>query len=219
MKITSIHTLIEKGNFARSREWENVRNEALAAVKGAEWPPGSGSFTIYPESGKKRGEGNGVKPIKNRSISTLTDGKESYGKLVKAGRKTFVDEWFEEYPWPIGERVRPGNMDAAYVSKSGIVCLEWETGNISSSHRSMNKMCLGLLKGAINAGILVVPSRALYPYLTDRIGNESELEPYFDLWRATPCAEGILEIFVIEQDAESKSVPRIPKGTDGRATS
>jgi hypothetical protein len=108
-------------------------------------------------------------------------------------------------------------MDAAYFGATGIVCLEWETGNVSSSHRSMNKMCLGLLQGAIKAGVLVVPSRALYPYLTDRIGNIAELEPYFPLWEATPCEEGVLEIIVIEHDATSLKVPKIPKGTDGRA--
>ena len=78
-------------------------------------------------------------------------------------------------------------------------------------------MALGLLSGATVGGLLVVPSRKLYPYLTDRIGNFDELEPYFPLWRATPCKQGVLEIIVIEQDAESQEVPRIPKGTDGRA--
>ena len=133
-----------------------------------------------------------------------------------------MDEWVAEAPWPVGEREkdggsRPGGMDAAYISQSGIVCFEWETGNISSSHRSLNKMCLGLLKRAIKAGILVVPSRELYPYLTDRIGNIAELEPYFDLWRSTSCEEGVLDIIVIEHDAISTKVPKIPKGTDGRA--
>ena len=62
-----------------------------------------------------------------------------------------------------------------------------------------------------------VPSRKLYHFLTDRIGNVSELEPYFPLWSKVPCSKGILEIVVIEHDAESWDVPRIPKGTDGRA--
>ena len=66
-------------------------------------------------------------------------------------------------------------------------------------------------------GVLVVPSRRLYVWLTDRIGNITELEPYFPLWSAIPCDQGILEIIVIEHDAESVDVPRIPKGTDGRA--
>ena len=77
---------------------------------GAEWPVGSGSFTIYPESGKRSGEGNGVKPIKDNSIRYLTSLKPK-GLL---GPKP-DDEWVAECPWPAGERVRPGCMDAAYV--------------------------------------------------------------------------------------------------------
>ena len=98
------------------------------------------------------------------------------------------------------------------------VVLEWETGNISSSHRALNKMALGLHKGKIAAGILVVPSRRLYVYLTDRIGNIDELVPYLGLWRSVPYPQGaVFEIVVIEHDGESFEVPRIPKGTDGRS--
>jgi hypothetical protein len=64
---------------------------------------------------------------------------------------------------------------------------------------------------------LVVPSRNLYRWLTDRIGNYPEIEPYLDLWKSIPCTNGVFEIIVIEQDAESTGVPKIPKGTDGRA--
>ncbi len=78
-------------------------------------------------------------------------------------------------------------------------------------------MALGLLTEKIKAGVLIVPSRKLYRYLTDRIGNYDELKPYLPFWSATPCKEGVLEIVVIEHDAESDSVQRIPKGTDGRA--
>ena len=213
MQIVHVETLISRGPFAESAKWSAIREQIHTAVRGAEWPPGSGSFTIYPQSGKKRGEGNGVTPIKDFTIHELTGDKPRFSQLGH----TPSDEWVAEYPWPVGERVRPGNMDAAYVWPDGVVCLEWETGNISSSHRSMNKMCLGLLQGSIKAGVLVVPSRKLYVYLTDRIGNVAELEPYFPLWRDTSCDEGILEVIVIEQDAESTDVPRIPKRTDGRA--
>lgn len=81
----------------------------------------------------------------------------------------------------------------------------------------MNKMALGLMKGALAAGILVVPSRNLYKYLTDRISNMEELEPYHDLWRSIRCEQGILEIVAIEHDGISTDVPRIPKMTGGRA--
>jgi hypothetical protein len=98
-----------------------------------------------------------------------------------------------------------------------LFALEWETGNISSSHRAVNKMVLGLLRGVLLGTALVLPSRKLYPYLTDRIGNYEELEPYFDVWRAVEIQEGFLAVFVIEHDAVDSSVPRIMKGTDGRA--
>jgi hypothetical protein len=98
------------------------------------------------------------------------------------------------------------------------VVLEWETGNISSSHRSLNKMALGIMRGKIAAGILIVPSSEFARFLTDRIGNIRELEPYLELWQATPCKHGgVLEIAVIEHDETSTKVPRITKMTDGRA--
>ena len=78
-------------------------------------------------------------------------------------------------------------------------------------------MALGLLKGILACGVLIVPSRELYKFLTDRIGNFTELVPYFDLWRVIPCESGMLEIVVIEHDDTSTQVPRIPKGTSGRA--
>ena len=200
MKVVSVETLVSKGNFAQSDEWKEIREMAASAAQAVVWPVGSDKFTIYPESGKKSGEGNGVKPIKNAAMSYLDE-----------------QSWKLEHPWPIEHRVKPGKMDAAFHSTKGLIALEWETGNISSSHRSMNKMCLGLITDVIVAGILIVPSRILYPYLTDRIGNVAELEPYFPLWSATPCKEGVLEIIVVEHDEESTEVPRIPKGTDGRA--
>jgi hypothetical protein len=40
-------------------------------VKKCAWPPGSKTFTIHPKSGKKRGEGNGVGPIKLEFIKEL----------------------------------------------------------------------------------------------------------------------------------------------------
>ena len=200
MRVVETHTLVSAGPFARSDEWSSLRRTILEAIDAVVWPPGSDRFTIHPQSGKKRGEGNGVTPIKNAAVLHL----EQRG-------------WKSEYPWPVAARKKPGKIDAAFQSTKGLVGFEWETGNISSSHRALNKLCLGLVQGLTIGGILVVPSRELYRFLTDRIGNVAELEPYFDLWRAIPCEEGVLEIIVIEHDAESFDVPRIEKGTDGRS--
>jgi hypothetical protein len=95
--------------------------------------------------------------------------------------------------------------------------LEWETGNISSSHRALNKIALGILRGIFIGGALVLPTRAMYKYLTDRIGNYDEIEPYFELWKKLPIKKGLLLVIAIEHDSVNGSVPRIPKGTDGRA--
>lgn len=200
MRIIRVEVLQSIGDFARSGQWTSIRTELHDAVTRLDWPPGSGSFTIYPESGKKRGQGNGVKPIKAGLMHEL----EEKG-------------WKVEEPLNIATVNRPGKLDAVRTTPLGPVALEWETGNISSSHRALNKMALGLMKGVLAGGVLVVPSRKLYKYLTDRVGNISELEPYFDLWRAIPCQGAVLEVVVVEQDAESRDVPRIPKGTDGRA--
>ena len=64
MKIVQEVSLISCGKYARSSEWRLTRASLHRAIKEVDWPPGSGSFTIYPESGKERGKGNGVKPIK-----------------------------------------------------------------------------------------------------------------------------------------------------------
>ena len=200
MKIVAEHTLISCKDYVVSRSWKKVRRTLHKAIREVEWPPGSGQFTIYPQSGKKRWEGNGVTPIKNGLMVEL----KSQGWIIEGGAKN-----------SIGRKL--GVYDAVLETSAGPVVLEWETGNISSSHRSMNKMAMNLMHGLIAAGILVIPSRKLYKFLTDRIGNARELEPYFDLWRSVPCKSGILEVAVIEQDAESFDVPRIPKGTAGRS--
>jgi len=125
--------------------------------------------------------------------------------------------WRLEEPLDIATATRPGKLDAVRNTRFGPFAIEWETGNISSSHRALNKMALGILKTKLAGGALVVPSRKLYKYLTDRVGNFAELEPYLDLWKAVPCRQGLLQIFVVEYDATSTDVPRIAKGTDGRA--
>jgi len=129
----------------------------------------------------------------------------------------------KSFGWQLETRVdiatlkRPGPMDATFIVGNRLFCLEWETGNISSSHRSLNKMALGILKESLIGGALVVPTREMYRYLTDRIGNLQELEPYFPLWKALHIDQGLLVVIAIEHDAVSSTVPRIKKGTDGRA--
>lgn len=120
------------------------------------------------------------------------------------------------------ERSRPGSFDArrhldAFDLPPFIA--EWETGNISSSHRALNKMTMALQEGRIAGGVLVLPSRALYRFLTDRVGNYQEIAAYFDFYRrlAATVQQGFLAVIEIEHDEVDENVPLIEKGTDGRA--
>jgi len=200
MKIIRVERLIDVGGFSETKEWETIYDHITKAIKSIEWPPGSGSFTLHPESGKKRGEGNGVKPIKDSCMNHL----QSLG-------------WTLEHPFDIATVKQPGKIDACYPVADSFFALEWETGNISSSHRAVNKMALGILKKILVGGILILPTREMYRYLTDRVGNFPELEPYFPLWQSIKVDQGLLSIIAVEHDAVSKTVPRIAKGTDGRA--
>lgn len=201
MKIVRTEILINAGDFAQSKEWDVRYDHICKAIKSIDWPPGSGSFTLYDQPGKKSGEGSGVKPIKDACMVRLRD---DFG-------------WSLETRIDIATAKVPGPLDATCAVDGRLLCVEWETGNISSTHRALNKMCLGMLKGSLIGGVLILPTRKMYRYLTDRVGNFSEIEPYFLLWRSVPVREGVLAVVAIEHDAVSLDVPRIRKGTDGRA--
>lgn len=195
MKIVQEVSLISVGSFEESSDWSIIRAEIRHAISLIVHPPGTSDFTINPKK-----HGNGVKPIK---VACMTALKERFAW----GLETSINYATKS----------PGKVDATKVIDNHLFALEWETGNISSSHRSVNKIMLGLLRGVFLGAALVLPSRKIYPYLTDRIGNYEELEPYFDVWRAVRIEAGFLAIFVIEHDQVDNNVPTITKGTDGRA--
>ena len=196
MKIKKIDFLIQKGNFSNAPEFSNILNEVKTAVKAVVWPEGSDNFTIYPEK-----MANGVVPIKKEFMNVLVQ-----------------QDWMLEHRMSIASRIRPGPIDAVKkVSNGHFFAVEWETGNISSSHRALNKMAVGLLDGVLAGGILILPSREMYQYLTDRIGNYAEIEPYFPVWRNLSIEKGVLAVIEVEHDATSLDAPQIKKGTDGRA--
>ena len=196
MKIIKIEYLLRQGNFSQSPEFKKILNEIRSAIQSVHWPTGSGSFILHP--GKNF---NGVVPIKASCMQSLID----------CG-------WHLERRMAIASRLRPGKIDAVKNLQAGrCFAVEWETGNVSSSHRALNKMAIGLMDGILLGGVLIVPSREMYFHLTDRIGNYPEIEPYFPVWRDVSITEGVLAVVVVEHDALSTDVPMIKKGTDGRA--
>lgn len=196
MRIVREEILINEGGFCGSDAYRNLLGDIRVAVRKVVWPPGASTFTIHPET-----KGNGVVPIKEGFQAHLED-----------------QGWLLEHRLDLGAtRKRPGPLDVVKPLGSKYFAVEWETGNISSSHRAVNKIIIGILNGVLEGGALVLPTRNLYRYLTDRIGNYEELEPYFPVWRAVECSAGLLLIVAIEHDDASLEVARIEKGTDGRA--
>lgn len=208
MKILEWHHLVNNGDYTSSAAFAKAEADIRAAVAKTVWPEDSDKFTIYPESGKKRGEGNGVVPIKKGFVEELS----SRGWVEEYGRRGG------------GKGTAPGAFDCHLTFDGSIDALpfvvEWETGNISSSHRAINRIALGILEGRVSGGVVALPSERLAPYLTDRIGNAPELRPYMPLWEKWDdnlATFGYLGFVVVEHDGESFNVPRIPKGSDGRA--
>lgn len=196
MKILRVEYLIRKGSFVRSQEFEALFAEITDAIKAVSWPPGSDTFILKPEK-----MGNGVKPIKDDCMSHL-----------------YAHGWRHEKRIEIAAKAKPGPVDAVKNTSTGReFVIEWETGNISSSHRALNKIAVGLLEKTIVGGALIVPSRDMYKWLTDRVGNYREIEPYFPVWKNLKIAEGVLLVIEVEHDGVSEQAPKIIKGTDGRA--
>lgn len=188
--------LIDKGGCSQSAMWIKVLADLKECIKAVEWPIGSGKFTILPEK-----KANGVTPIKKAFQENLNK-QEGWGLEKKLDLST---------------NKSPGKLDAVLNFDNKYCAVEWETGNISSSHRALNKMAVGLLTKRLACGVLILPTRNLYRYLTDRIGNFDEIEPYLSLWRSLDVDYGVLAILTVEYDNLDINVQPIPKGTDGRA--
>lgn len=171
-------------------------DEIRTAIGNVVWPEKSRKFTIRPVV-----DGNGVLPIKVGFVA----------KLKALG-------WNLEQRPVLAKGLGQGKIDALKpVADGRQFAAEWETGNISSSHRALNKMCIGMIGGQLAGGVLVLPDRELYCYLTQRIGNYREIAPYFPVYRHLKAIDGLLAVFAVSFDRISNEVALIPKGMDGHS--
>ena len=244
MKWIRTIVVFDRGNLIDSSEWAKVHEGYVEAITAMVHPPGSESFTIRrkvvtwetsPAGKKKKKEKrNGVKPMREQFARRLKDsgwkleeavtlraffdslGKAEHG--VESYLKLFPSK--EEYKQTIENS--PGDFDCFLTTPTGKrAVIEWETGNISSSHRSLNKLCLSLMAEQIDMGVLIVPSRSLYEHVTDRIGNIDELSPYLPYWNKVGALvkQGLLAVTVVEHDhlTDDEAVPYLKQGDDGRS--
>ncbi|MBU5353181.1 hypothetical protein KQI74_12855 [Paenibacillus barcinonensis] len=198
MKVKQIVPLVQKTG-SNSEKVAELMSQIGNSIAQMQHPAGSGEFRLYNER-----KGNGVKPIKDTFLVDL-----------------LRYEWLLEHRVDVGvTNTRPGPIDAVSRVGDKLFAMEWETGNISSSHRAINKMVIGMLRKQLIGGVLILPSREMYEYLTDRIGNFRELAPYFDVWQMAnyEIEEGYLYVIEIEHHGLTDDPScRISKGTDGRA--
>lgn len=202
VRLIKWETIVDQPDATFAKVRDRLFADLTLAIETVVWPEGTSTFTIHAQSGKKRGEGNGVKPI-----------KDAFVKLLE------VRGWIPERDYPnVDQSLRPpGPFDAFFTIPSILPFVaEWETGNVSSSHRALNKIVMGMQDGCITGGVLVLPTKRMAKYLTDRVGSFEEIEPYFRFW-SKAVNTGYLAVIAVEHDAESVDVPRIQKGTDGRA--
>jgi hypothetical protein len=224
--------LFDCGEVVSTQDWKALHTSYVRSIEAIKNPVGSTIFKLrrrVPIQGKKQQFfRNGVVSIKNSFYRHLTEvekwNKEDRLDFGKARQDLQVPLTLypsgESYKEPLSTNFGP--FDFATTGPNGIkAVVEWETGNISSSHRSINKLCICLNAGIIQAGVVIVPSRPLYVHLTDRIGNIDELSGYLSLWQSTKIRvdRGLLAITVVEHDelTDDQNFPLLDRGNDGRA--
>jgi hypothetical protein len=224
MKWLKTMVLFSQGGVVNSTAWSKAHESYVRAIRKIDHPRGSGALTIRAISKDKQLR-NGVTFLKHQFVEHMKH-EAWLTEVPIAITSAHSPPQLLSYPdmashfEPIGGKF--GGFDFMSMTPDGTrLAIEWETGNISSSHRSLNKLVIALSNGDIQAGVLIVPSRDLYGHLTDRVGNLSELSPYLTFWKRTGALvdKGLLAISVVEHDALSNdpTLPYLKLGTDGRA--
>ena len=216
MKFISTVIVFDKGEVSESAGWKAAYDAYKTAILQMVNPPNAADFRIKPirnwtnkKTGKRESSRNGVGPIKKQFLDRMKNlgwKWEAPLSLEDHIQSINLKEAFLNYPeyTKLAEPLNTsfGNLDFWLTSGDKRVAIEWETGNISSSHRSVNKLCLAILAGTIDIAVVVVPSGKLAGHVTDRIGNLHELMPYFAFWRhaTDKVKSGLLVISEVEHD-------------------
>ena len=166
MKISKKYiTKVAQRGLKTNPLYAKAYNEVVRSASKIVWPKRSKQLIVN----NSQKNNNGVTPLKDPFYKNL---EEKYN-------------WYREKSLKVlKEKKKGGPIDAYKVFKSADkelkVGLEFETGNISSTHRSMNKLLLGLDEKELDLAIIIFPVKDLAFCLTDRVANYEELEPYFE---------------------------------------
>src|SRR5450755_1956849 len=124
MKIDREVYFLKRGSNEENTLFDDVKKEVEKAIKRVVWPIGNSVFCINPVR-----KGNGVVPIKKEFIAYL----KAHG-------------WITEKSFELVDGIGAGPIDALLKTPLGSIAVEWETGNISSSHRAINKMATAIIE-------------------------------------------------------------------------
>ncbi len=225
MKWIRTVVLFSKGEVVSSTDWRHVHDSYVRAIQMVDYPKGTGTLKIRKKRLTSDGwQRNGVSYLKQRFFGHIVADEGWQAEVtpeIGLGQQDPILEFPSGKPYDVPRRSF-GGFDFFTTAPGGTrVAIEWETGNISSSHRSMNKMVIALASGQMQVGVLLVPSRAMYRNLTDRIGNFEELHSYLRMWQSLGAGveRGLLAITVVEHDEETDdpALPYFRMGADGNA--
>lgn len=228
MKWLRTLVLFDQGEVISSSDWKALHESYVRSIEDIDNPRGSGRLCLRRKVRLPNGQWarNGVGYLRLRFLEHVRDveGWEPEGivELARDRDQPAIRLYpsLEAYREPITSDF--GGFDLVTQGAGGTkIAIEWETGNISSSHRSMNKLAIALGAGIIQVGVLILPSRLLYEHLTDRIGNIGELSGYLSMWEGLKgtVERGLLAITVVEHDelTDDETFPFLSVGMDGRA--
>lgn len=215
MRITEWIVIHDTQGYSETEDFKELEAMITNAILGMHNPPGSGKFLLRPSSAGK------VDDVTRKKLGKLS-GKTVNG--VKAIKEPFIDYLTAISGWKTEEKVDLGlgECDVVYFYDDERLpfIVEWETGNISSTHRAVNRILSSIMRGMASGGVLILPSRDMYPHLTDRVGNAGEIQGYIDLWKKADNLSDKPYYFafvVIEQDELSDTVPYFAAGKDGNS--
>lgn len=228
MKWLRTLVLFDRGGVVSSAGWKAIHKSYTQSIQSIDFPAGAGTLTLRRKVKRPDGQWNrnGVGYLRRRFIDHMAGVEKWRAEAAFDLGKNRTPPELRLYPGlkayrePITSKF--GGFDFVTTAPDGThVAIEWETGNISSSHRSMNKLAIALGEGKVQAGVLIVPSRKLYEHLTDRIGNIGELSGYLSMWKDLEARveRGLLAVSVVEQDhlTDEPEFPYLAGGSDGRA--
>lgn len=209
MKLVDWKVLQDRAGYSNTPEFIQVKKMIERAIAANRNPVGSNEFNL---------RGRAIDAVTGRKLSKKAGVTVNGVVPIKDG---FIDK-LRAQGWLFEQRTHPrlGACDAVYSFDSGVMpfIVEWETGNISSSHRAANRILLSILDGYASGGVIILPSKAMYDHLTDRIGNLYEMEPYFGLYKKSDNLSTDPYLFgfvVVEHDKLSTDVPYLAGGKDG----